>query len=338
MTTTALSVSLPTLLDKMKMKNPDGTSAQVVELLTKNTEILQDMVWREGNSETGHVITSRTSLPSVTWRKINGGVTVSKSSRHQVTETPGMCESWSAIDAKEVELNGGAEFRMDEDIAHSIAMNNEMTTAVFYHSTKSDPERPMGLAPRFNATTDPGGGQIVIGDSGASGNDQTTLWLIFWGPGVYGFYPKGTDGGLHSEDLGRIPWDSNDTPGSAPAKFMAYVRRWEWNFGVAVADWRSIACVRNIDTSAIVADAATGTDLIQSAVKAYHKVPAVNRAMGRGAWYCSKTVGTYLHLHALASANSTISFEEVAGRPVTRLLGLPVREVDAITDAEAAIS
>ena len=79
------------LLDLAKRTDPNGKrTTSIVELLSQSNEMLADMVFREGNQDTGHRITVRTGLPSVTWRLLNQGVTPSKSTTAQIEETTGM--------------------------------------------------------------------------------------------------------------------------------------------------------------------------------------------------------------------------------------------------------
>ena len=61
-----------------RLDNQDKVAA-IVELLSQNNEILDDMLWMEGNLPTGHKTTVRTGLPSATWRLLNYGVALSKS-------------------------------------------------------------------------------------------------------------------------------------------------------------------------------------------------------------------------------------------------------------------
>ena len=123
-----LSANNPTLLDLVKAKDPNGAIALVVEALSKRNPILQDMVWKEGNLDTGHQFTSRNSLPSPTWRKLNQGVSPNKSTREQTVETCGRMEAHSEIDEALVDLNGGAAYRASEDVAFLQAFKQELAT------------------------------------------------------------------------------------------------------------------------------------------------------------------------------------------------------------------
>jgi len=61
----------------------------------------------------------------------------------------------------------------------------------------------MGLAPRFDLTTAESGDNIILGDG--SGSDNTSIWLVVWGPNTcHGIYPKGSQAGLKHDDLGEV--------------------------------------------------------------------------------------------------------------------------------------
>ena len=85
-----LSATHPTLLDVTKRLDPDGKIDGIVEMLSQTNEILEDMVWIEGNLQTGHRTTIRSGLPTPTWRKLYGGVQPTKSTTVQVTD-PAVC-------------------------------------------------------------------------------------------------------------------------------------------------------------------------------------------------------------------------------------------------------
>ena len=75
-----------TLADWAKRLDPQGKVPSIVELLAQTNEILQDMLWVEGNLPTGHRTTVRTGLPTVAWRLLNNGVQPSKSTTAQIDE------------------------------------------------------------------------------------------------------------------------------------------------------------------------------------------------------------------------------------------------------------
>ncbi|MBX3649697.1 MAG: hypothetical protein KF766_18740, partial [Rhodocyclaceae bacterium] len=60
---TTINTTVMSLLDLAKRTDPNGKrTTSIVELLAQSNEMLADMVWREGNQDTGHRITVRTGL------------------------------------------------------------------------------------------------------------------------------------------------------------------------------------------------------------------------------------------------------------------------------------
>ncbi|MCE5245315.1 MAG: major capsid protein [Candidatus Polarisedimenticolia bacterium] len=323
--------TLPTLLDQARRTDPQGGIAAVVEQLTKRNPLLEDMVFQEGNLPTGHRFVSRTSLPSVAWRRLNEGISPSKSGTTQVDEVCGQVAGLSVLDVDVADLNGnGAAFRASEDLAFLQSLNNEANSALFYASTKANPEKICGFAPRFDLSSAIGGGQIVKCDSGASGNDQTSIWLICWGPQTaFGIFPKGSQAGIKFKDLGSQLWD--DGTGK---KFEAYVSSWKWHLGLCVKDYRYVVRIANVDTGSL---ASNGTNVVEAMIRAYNTLEDTNT--GRMAWYCNRTIGTYLHLQAMNSTRqSTLSVDNIAGKPIVSFLGAPIRITDSILNTESVVA
>ena len=139
-----------TLADWAKRLDPDGSVPMIVELLAQTNEIIQDELFQEGNLPTGHRVTVRTGLPTVTWRLLNQGVTPSKSTTAQIDEQAGMLEAYSEVDKDLAELNGNsASFRLSEAQAFIEAMNQEYAQTLIYCNSCTAPEEFNGLTPRY---------------------------------------------------------------------------------------------------------------------------------------------------------------------------------------------
>lgn len=320
------------LVDISKRIDPDGSASAIAELLSQKTEILDDIPWIEGNLATGHRTTVRTGLPSVAWRKLNKGVARSKSRTAQIDETCGMLEAFGHVDVDLAMLNGNTNaFRLQENSAFMEAMVQEQAATMFYGDTDSSPEEYLGLAPRFNDLSAENGENIISG--GGSGSDNTSVWLVGWGPNtVHGIYPKGSKAGLFHEDLGKDrvqDSDGND--------YMALIDHYQWKCGLALRDWRYVVRIANIDSSALTKDASAGADLIDLMVQALEQINSLDGV--RPVFYGNRKVGSFLRRQIIEkTAASTLSREEVYGKMVTTIEGVPFRRVDAITNAEATVS
>lgn len=328
--------SNPTLLDQIKRTDPQGNIVDVVELLQRRNPMLEDITFMEGNLPTGHRFSSRTGLPSVGWRRYNEGVNPSKSQVDNIDESCGMLEGMSVVDTALAELNGnGAAFRASEDAAFLNAFNNEVSSGLFYHSTKTAPEKFMGLSPRFDDASNALAKSQIIKYTSADGStgDQQSMWFVVWSPdSVFGIFPKGSQAGLQSEDLGKQLWD--DLSGTAGSnyqgkKFTAWVTKWTWKMGLVVKDWRQVVRICNIDKSVLLADTTTST-LVTKMIDAYYQLNEPNA--GRCVIYCNRIIGAALHKQAMLKTSSQLTLAEYNGRIITHFLGIPIRVTDALID------
>ena len=333
----ALSAIHPTMLDFDKRLDPDGTIAQIVELLSMTNEIVPDASWIQGNLETGHRTTVRTGIPTPTWRKLYGGVQPNKSTTAQVTDNCGMLEAYAEVDVALADLNGNAPaFRLSEDRAFIEGMNQEFAKTLFYGNEGSTPEAFTGLAPRFNAKSGAANGDnIILADASASGSDQTSIWLVCWGANTaHCIYPKGSAAGLKMTDKGVVTVENVDGSNGRAEMYRTHYR---WDVGFSVRDWRYIVRIANIDTNALTKNASAGADLIDCLAQALEIVPSLS--LGKPVLYCNRTVKSFLRRQiANKVAASTLTMDQVAGKHVLMFDGIPVHRCDSILNTEAVIS
>jgi len=332
---TTLATQHPTLADLAKRLDPDGKIDQIVEILNQTNEVLDQMVWIEGNLPTGHRSTIRTGLPQPTWRKLYGGVQPSRSTTVQVTDNTGMLEAYAEVDKALADLNGNsAEFRLSEDRAHIEGMNQEFASTLFYGNEGTEPEAFTGFGPRFNSLSAENGDNILSGGGGDS--DNTSVWLIVWGQNtVHGIYPKASVAGLQTDDKGQVTIEDVDGSGG---RMEAYRTHYLWKCGLTVRDWRYVVRIANIDVSDLSADpSSSGADLIDLMTQALELVPQLS--MGRPAFYCNRSVASALRRQTVTKvAGASLQMEQVAGRRVTTFDGVPVYRCQAIANDEAAVS
>jgi hypothetical protein len=245
-----------------------------------------------------------------------------------------MLEAWSEVDAKLVDISGDpAGTRESEAVAFLESMNNEMATGMFYHNTESDPEKFMGLAPRFDSLSATNGNQII--DAGGTGSDNCSIWFVVWGERTcHLLYSKGSTAGFSRTDKGK------ETKDDSGALYDVYREKFTWDIGLSVRDWRYVSRVCNIDVSNLTVDASSSSaNIPQQMIKAYYKLHQRKVTGGRAAIYCNSTVKEYLHHHAMnANSNTQIRLQEYDGEEVLSFLGMPIREVDALTNTEARVT
>ena len=330
-----LTATHPTLLDVMKRLQPDGgVDTMIAEILTQTNEVLEDMTWIEGNLPTGHRTTVRTGLPIPTWRKLYGGVQPSKSRTVQVTDSCGMMEQYAEIDKALADLNGNtAAWRMSEERPFTDAMNQEFAQTLFLGNEATEPEAFTGFGPRFNDQSAENGGNILTSAATPDSTDNTSIWLVVWGPNtVHGIYPKGSKGGLQMTDKGQVTIENIDGSGG---RMEAYRSHYRWDCGLCVRDWRYVVRI-NYDLEDIVASGATGPVLDSLMRKALRRIPSLS--MGRPVFYANRDSLDAIDDQAANKASLAFkTIEDAQGKLVNRFMGVPIRRVDAITSTESGI-
>lgn len=324
--------TMPTLADLAKRMDPDGTHAKVAELLAQNNPVLQVLPLAECNDGTGHRTTVRNGLPAAAWRQLNYGVPSSKSSTTQVKDACGMLESYAKIDLALAKLNNmSASWRLGEEAAFREAMNQAMASTLFYGDTSVNPERFLGLAPRFNDSAAENGRNIIKG--GGSGSDNTSIWLMVMGDQtVHGIYPKGSTAGLDVRDLGE-----DTASDGAGGEYQILRTHYKWDMGMCVRDWRYVVRICNIDVSDLTKNASAGADLIDLLAQSLEAVENLN--LGTPAFFGNRTIASFLRRQiANKVANSTLNMGEVAGKRVMMIDEVPFYRTDAILSTEATVA
>ena len=333
-----LGANVLTLSDWAKRLDPDGKIPQIVEMLNQTNEILDDMLFIEANNITSHRTTVRTGLPAVAWRLLNQGVAVSKSTTAQIDETIGLLEAWAEVDCELAKLAGNeSAFRLSEAQAFIEAMNQEMARTLFYGNSGIDPEKFTGLAVRYSDSTALNGQNIVKATTAPAGSDQTSIWLVTWGPQtITGIFPKGSQAGLQHKDLGEQT--AEITNGIGGTRMRVYQDQFIWKVGIALRDWRYVVRIANIDESALVAGGAGAPDILAAMARATWRIPALG--MGRPVFYMNRSVGEYLDLQAKAavSVGGQLSYDVVEGRRFMTFRGIPIKICDQILDTEAIVA
>lgn len=327
-----LSTTNPTLADVAARMTADGKiDPQIVEMLNETNEILDDMTVIEANGFTEHKTTVRSGLPAGTWRKLNYGVQPEKSRTVPVKDSMGMLETYAEVDKALADLNGNsAAWRLSEDRAFIEGINQTMATTLFYGDSSTDPEKFMGLAPRYNSLSAENAMNII--DAGGTGSDNASIWLVVWGPNTcHTIFPKGSAAGLQSRDLGE-----HTLTDAAGGRYQGYRTHYKWDIGAVLRDWRYVVRIANIDVSDLTKNAASGADLIDLMTQALELVP--NIGMGRPAFYMPRKLRSFLRRQITNKvAASTLTMEEIAGKKVVAFDGVPCRRTDALLLTEARV-
>lgn len=338
-----------TLADWAKRLDDGNRVATIVELLSQVNEILDDMLWVQGNLPTGHKTTVRTGLPSATWRLLNYGVPNAKSTTAQIVDTCGNLETYAVIDKDLADLNGNtAAFRTSEVRAFLEGMSQQVATTIFYGNTSVNPERFMGFAPRYNTvSTATAQTAANVIDAGGTGSTNTSIWIVVWGSDtMHGIFPMGKISGLRHTDMGE--WPVQDANGNT---YQAYRDHFKWECGMSVRDWRYAVRICNIDVTTL--SGGSPPNLITLLIRALYRIPTtaagiastvntsdaptIQGGMGRIVIYCNRVIRTYLDIQATNKTNVLLQMNQFDGKMVTTFRGVPIKTCDAILNTEARV-
>ena len=329
----ALSTAFMTLADLAKLQDPNGKIAPVVELLSKMLPLYQDMLFKSGNMSTGERTTVRTGLPTPAWRLINKGVVPTTGSTAQIEFKTAVLESRSTVDQLLVDIaEDKAGVRLSEALAHLEAMAQEFESTLLY-GTAASPEEFVGLAQYYSDPT-AGNGQNVLDAGGSDVSDNTSIWLINWGPDVFGIHPRGLPAGMQREDKGLQT--VHNFNGTTNEQLDMYVEKFQMAAGIAVRDWRRVVRIGSIDVSKLVAQS-DDADLIFWMTKAVHRLR--KSAGGNTAFYVNPTVYEFLdhQYQQKLTAGGGVTMQNIAGEQVLAFRGIPIRVSDSILNTEAPV-
>lgn len=329
-----LSANNLNIADVLRRTGSDGLVKGIAELLDQENGLGMDIPVVEGNLPRGHLSQQRTSLPTFATRNPNGSTATSKSTTDQNIESPEIIESFSEVD--EIVLNYGgdmAALKASEVPAFQQGAIQTMTSRWISGNQNTTPGQINGLATRYSSTSNANGRNIILGGSLSGQTDNMSIYRINWGVGrVYGWYPRGTQGGLVVKDWGpRIVEDS-------AARKVMHAVQWQWAFGISVDDWRAAARIPNIDLSLLIAG--TGADLFDKLIQTENAVRRSGNSQGRGGIYMNTTTLMMLEIQARndVQAGGQLTWETVGGQRMRAFQGVPINIEDQLSEAETRVT
>jgi hypothetical protein len=215
-------------------------------------------------------------------------------------------------------------------------MNIEFASSLFYASEATAPEEITGFAPRFNTVTSAENAENIIrqGNTQPDSSDNASIWLVVWGENTcHGIYPKGSVGGLQMNDKGQVTIENIDGSGG---RMEAYRTHYRWDCGLTVRDWRYVVRIQ-YNSEDLTGDAASGPDLIDLMTQALDIPPSLS--LGKPAFYANRRAKSFLRRQVVEKiAGSTLTMENIAGKPVLMFGGVPVRRCDSLLNNETGIA
>lgn len=328
----ANSLGFVVTLAEMEQFYRGEKAGQIIELMNRTNDIMDDVPWMEANQSDGHLTRIRTGLPEIYWRRLYQGTPPAKSQWSQVKESCGILEAIMELDVEELRLYGSRDkaFRMSEGIAFAEAMRQKVASTLFYGDSNLNPDAFNGLAMRYPAKD----AENVLDAGGTDEGGCTSLWLVSWGPqAVHGIYPKDSTGGLSHEDLHT--YMAQDDNGR---KYQVTGDKYNWRCGLAVRDWRAVVRIANLPVAALGKRKGEEgfIDLQKLTIEAKNKMPQHLRQ--KAIWYGNADALTALELQNSDAGQVQLQYGEFfAAQAVPVLHGRPVRQCDAILSTEQPV-
>ena len=323
------------LVDIYKRTGQNRELTPVIEALHTLNPLMQDAYTVECNQGTKHLTTTRTGLPAVTWGRLYQGIPQSKSTTQQVEDTTGFVEGLSFVDNRllEISKNPGA-VRMSEAQPFLESIAQDVQTNFFYSDTATTPERFKGVGARYNTLSN---SQVV--DGGGAGSDNMSVWFITHGANQTRLiFPEGTAAGISRKDKGeqRVTDDLGNAYYGKEEEFRQHV-------GVSVGDFRFNSRIANIDVSDLIAGTVDPYALLS---KGYWKLQGRRNgrvqnggmvSAGRTVIYANRTFLEALDNATTNDSKVQLRPSEVEGREIMTYRGIPIRETDALINAEQRV-
>lgn len=319
-----------TLLEMAKAIAPDGTQMVIAEIMAKEMAVFQDIPWFPANDIWSHKSLRQAKLSKGTWRGINEYVAAGTTLTDEVLDVIGIVEDFAVYDKLWIDRQPDPKrARMGRARMYIEGMAQEICSAFLYGNNKATPRKPHGLAPRLGSL-----GRYVIG-CGGTGSDVTSVYVVTWGEGrCYGVYPRtgeapaGEFPVLHKDMGEKVDTDS------AGKKLVVYEDNFKFEGGLVVEDLRCAGRVANIETS--------GTTNIFNEDKLIELLNRMKVDAGTRI-YCNETIKTQMEIAMKDKTNINYSAEKgegLAGEPVLRFRGIPVKKIDSaiLLDTESTIS
>jgi hypothetical protein len=327
-----------TIYDFHKSQNPDGSAAQIVEILAQENPAIQDAPAYPSNAELGHQVTIQRSLPSVATGKINRGITRSKGTTEQATDAIGYWVARSEVDPRIRKVKGDAVYmarRLAERRMFAESMSQTVCNALFYGNTATDESAFDGLSPRMaslNSTSfiDP----FVLSMGTVVGGDGCSIYVVDWGKDAcHLIYPQKEAGsmGLQIEDLPDR--DGEDVDGKS---MRVDAEEYHWMTGLAVEDRRHMARLANVDLSDALLAAPTQGWLLDELEKILSYMPPPGNATR--VMYGPTFLEPGWRKQARSRANQALTIEDYLNKQTVHVWGVPYRSVRQLSVAEAAVS
>ena len=344
------------LIDLANSLDPAGETIEMAELLSMADDLMEYMVWKEGNTNTGHIFRVRTSIPQGWWRFIGQGVPMAKTTSAQGRMNCGMLEENSTIDRKLVDMagSGGSQrmYRYQEDNGIVQGMGQNISGTFFYGNQLLNPASFNGFFTAFYNTVNPANSPVAanVFDGGGLGSSNASIMLAGFSPrSIYGVFPKGSKAGLTVEplDYTELAYDALGNP------YRAMITWFKQEAGLCVEDWRWGVRYCNLDVTGAGLGGGNAPDIFATMTRMVLRLPKMARNVSgitetdakseaglvvRPVFLTNRNVRGYMDIQAIRQPNVLLGPRDYAGSPIENWRGVPIGVVDKMLSTETRVT
>ena len=345
---TNVLTGIRTMAEAAKSIGAHGNELAVVDVLSQRTPMLQEGHWEEANDFNSHHYLQTLTEIQGTDTVINVEVSWEEPTMKPVTEIIQGIESYSKADSRIVRMQNNAEqYRRTRDNLRIKQLGKAVQDRMLYGNsttgltTSVNPAQVTGIIPRFSKISGVTYNQLVgtqywplnvVSAGGSTANSQASALAIKWGPdGVYFTYPRGGKNFIQAEDV-SARYGGPILITSSTGAYEAEISHFSLSFGIAVADWRAVQRICNINKAT---DTKPWTSTLQvQLLAAFPDADWTNVVL-----YVNITTWTEMLQEALSNTNS-FHFDDApwGGSPTVYFQTIPVRLCDRMVNTEPVVA
>ncbi|HDZ61992.1 MAG TPA: hypothetical protein ENH40_02450 [Nitrospirae bacterium] len=318
-----LDLSTKLTLGELTKRTANGNLMTIANVLESMISVIEDGHWVKCNKDTYHLYSQWLEEPTGEWSAINTGVGTYAGRSKPGEQGVGMLEAYSFVDDRLIsKVRDRARARMQEDMAFIRGLTKTFGTGLLYGNSAIDIRVFDGWATRYWDPTN----QDNVWDVGGSGSDNTSIYIVQWGPELcYFIFPEGSETSLKHEDLEKkLVYDGNNNP------FQCWVSHFIIEAGFVVNDPRAFQRIGSIES--VGAANIFDPDLL---IQALDEMPY--EGIG-AAIYLNKKVLTQMKIASKDKTNVNYTWEDAFGkRKLLHFEEIPVKRFDQILITEDAI-
>lgn len=323
------------LIDLNRITLQDGKMAKVYDMITKNTPLVRDLMMVKCNKRDIFEHIELTGLPPTYYAALGQGYPKSKASTKVVRDTCAKHGGRVEIARDTAQLSGDANELMAKQEMFLAKSAMESLEETIIYGTAVDTEEFIGIHARLStpSTDRTQSGYNLISGSGDGSDNMSILGIVHSTETFHGIYPQGITSGMKFDRYNEV---TITDPNDSTRELVGYKRFVEQFAGLAVPDWHGIVRACNIGLADLTITAATGPNLANIFSRMALRMNKVG--IGMKAFYCNDTIYSFLMQQTSSIVGGQAGFAQVQGQEQVAFWGIPIRNCDSLTTAEATVS